>query len=96
MDLKVFEDFLTLAECRSFSRAASRRNSAQSAFSRRIQALENWLGAILIDRRASVLQLTPAGEVFLEMAEDTLRGIRHGREESFPSRRRRRRRFRSP
>jgi LysR family transcriptional regulator, hypochlorite-specific transcription factor HypT len=80
MDLKVLEDFLMLAETRSFSRAAQRRNSAQSAFSRRIQALEAWLGATLIDRR-SALQLTPAGEAFQEIAEDMLRGIKHGREE---------------
>ncbi len=81
MDLKVFEDFLTLAETRSFSRAAHRRNSAQSAFSRRIQALEGWLGTTLVDRRSTPLQLTAAGEVFQEIAEDMLRGIRHGREE---------------
>lgn len=81
MDLKIFEDFLTLAESRSFSRAAERRNSAQSAFSRRIQALEAWLGTPLVDRRSTPLQLTPAGDAFLEIAEDMLRGIKHGREE---------------
>jgi DNA-binding transcriptional LysR family regulator len=81
VDLKIFEDFLTLAECRSFSRAAGRRNSAQSAFSRRIQALENWIGTTLVDRRANPLQLTAAGDAFLEIAEESLRGIRHGREE---------------
>jgi len=81
MDLKLFEDFLALAETRSFSRAAERRNSAQSAFSRRIQSLERWLGAVLVDRRSSPAQLTPAGEAFQEIAEDTLRGVKHGREE---------------
>lgn len=81
MDLKIFEDFLALAESRSFSRAAQRRNSAQSAFSRRIQALEGWLGTSVADRRSTPLQLTPAGEAFLEIAEDMLRGIKHGREE---------------
>jgi LysR family transcriptional regulator, hypochlorite-specific transcription factor HypT len=81
MDLRLFEDFITLAETRSFSRAAERRNSAQSAFSRRIQSLERWVGAALIDRRSTPLQLTLAGEAFREIAEDMLRGIRHGREE---------------
>src|SRR5215831_5054134 len=81
MDLKLFEDFLALAETRSFSRAAERRHSAQSAFSRRIQSLERWLGAVLVDRRSSPAQLTPAGEAFQEIAEDTLRGVKHGREE---------------
>jgi DNA-binding transcriptional LysR family regulator len=81
MDLKLFEDFLALAENRSFSRAAERRHSAQSAFSRRIQSLERWIGAVLVDRRSSPPQLTPAGEAFQEIAEDTLRAVKHGREE---------------
>ncbi len=81
MELKLFEDFLSLAETRSFSRAAERRNSAQSAFSRRIQSLERWVGATLVDRRANPLQLTAAGEAFKEIAEDMLRGMKHGREE---------------
>jgi DNA-binding transcriptional LysR family regulator len=81
MDLKLFEDFLSLADTRSFSRAAERRNSAQSAFSRRIQSLERWVGATLVDRRSNPLQLTSAGEAFQEIAEDMLRSMRHGREE---------------
>jgi DNA-binding transcriptional LysR family regulator len=81
MDLKLFEDFLDLAETRSFSRAAERRNSAQSAFSRRIQSLERWVGATLVDRRTNPLQLTSAGDAFKEIAEDMLRGMKHGREE---------------
>lgn len=81
MELRIFEDFLTVAELRSFSRAAERRNSTQSAFSRRIQILETWVGAVLINRRSTPLRLTPAGEAFQELAEDILRGIKHGREE---------------
>ncbi|MBL9048416.1 MAG: LysR family transcriptional regulator, partial [Tabrizicola sp.] len=45
MDLNWLEDFLALAESRSFSRAAEVRGVTQSAFSRRIRALEDWLGA---------------------------------------------------
>src|SRR4051794_22371390 len=81
MNLKLFEDFLCLAETHSFSRAAERRSSAQSAFSRRIQCLERWIGATLVDRRANPLKLTSAGEAFKEIAEDMLRGMKHGREE---------------
>lgn len=50
MDLKHLEDFVSLCDTRSFSRSAAARNVTQSAFSRRIQALETWLGAALIDR----------------------------------------------
>ena len=81
MDLRILEDFLTVAELGSFSRAAERRNSTQSAFSRRIQSLETWVGTTLINRRSSPLRLTPGGEAFLELAEDVLRSIKHGRED---------------
>ena len=50
MELKWLEDFVSLAETRSFSRSAELRHITQPAFSRRIQALEAWLGTELIDR----------------------------------------------
>ncbi len=52
MDLRWFQDFLTLAECGQFTTAAELRHVSQSAFSRRIQSLETWAGAALIDRAA--------------------------------------------
>ncbi len=58
-------DFTTLAETRSFSRAAQRRHITQPAFSRRIRALEHWADATLIDR-GHPPQLTPAGRMLLE------------------------------
>lgn len=64
MDTKWVEDFLCLANTRSFSRSASERHSSQSAFSRRIQSLEIWLGTTLVDRSSSPPTLTPAGQVF--------------------------------
>ena len=81
MDLRILEDFLRVAELGSFSLAAERRGSTQSAFSRRIQGLETWIGASLIDRKSNPLRLTSAGEAFKELAEDVLRSIKHGREE---------------
>ncbi len=64
METKWLEDFLTLAETRSFSRAAELRNITQPAFSRRIQSLEAWLGTALIDRTMYPTRLTAAGEIF--------------------------------
>jgi DNA-binding transcriptional LysR family regulator len=81
VDLRILEDFLRVAELGSFSLAAERRGSTQSAFSRRIQGLETWIGASLIDRKSNPLRLTSAGEAFKELAEDALRSIKHGREE---------------
>ncbi|ATQ73386.1 MULTISPECIES: LysR family transcriptional regulator [Massilia] len=64
MDMKWVEDFLCLADTRSFSRSASERHSSQPAFSRRIRSLETWLGATLVDRSCNPPSLTPAGHVF--------------------------------
>jgi LysR family transcriptional regulator, hypochlorite-specific transcription factor HypT len=72
VELKWLEDFLVLADTRNFSRAAKRRHITQSAFSRRIRALENWVGVELIDRRSHPLRLTRGGEVFRDQAVDLL------------------------
>ena len=68
MESKWLEDFISLAETRSFSRSALARHVTQPAFSRRIRSLETWLGADLIDRTSYPTRLTPAGEVFYEQA----------------------------
>ncbi len=73
METKWLEDFLSLAETRSFSRAATDRHITQSAFSRRIMALEAWLGAELVDRSAHPATLTSAGWLFRRIAADLLR-----------------------
>ncbi|MCJ2080087.1 LysR family transcriptional regulator [Methylobacterium sp. J-090] len=79
MELKWLEDFLSLAETRSFSRSAEARRVTQSAFSRRIQALELWLGVGLIDRSTYPTTLTPAGRRFRETAEETVRMLHASR-----------------
>jgi DNA-binding transcriptional LysR family regulator len=73
MQIKWLEDFLSLSDARAFSRAAERRNISQSAFSRHIQALEDWLGVELVDRRQQGVQLTAAGRIFRGFAADLLR-----------------------
>jgi DNA-binding transcriptional LysR family regulator len=72
MEIKWIEDFIALAQYQSFSRAAEFRNVTQSGFSRRIQSLEQWVGAELIDRSGFPPVLTPAGQLFREAAEDVL------------------------
>lgn len=69
MELTWIEDFLALERLRNFTRAAEARCTTQSAYSRRIQTLENWLGVALIDREARPLRLTKAGEEFLLRAK---------------------------
>ncbi len=72
MEIKWIEDFIALAQYQSFSRAAEFRNVTQSGFSRRIQSLEQWVGAALIDRSSFPPVLTPAGQLFREVADDVL------------------------
>ncbi len=70
MDTAWLLDFVTLAEVNNFTRAAQIRHSSQAAFSRRIQALEAWVGAELIDRSVFPTRLTDEGSRFLEYALD--------------------------
>jgi len=72
MEIKWIEDFIALAQYQSFSRAAEFRNVTQSGFSRRIQSLEQWVGAELIDRSGFPPVLTPAGRLFREVADDMI------------------------
>ena len=60
MRLEWLDDILAVAETGSFSKAAERRNLTQSAFSRRIGAIEAALGVALFDRARKPVQLTAA------------------------------------
>lgn len=62
LNLIWLDDFLTLAASGSFSRAAQERHMTQPAFSRRVRALEEWLGVVLFDRSTQPATLTEAGE----------------------------------
>lgn len=81
MDVRWLQDFLSVAEIGSFRAAATARHSSQPAFSRRIQALEAWLGVALIDRSQYPTALTPAGQSFRSHAADILRHISDTRSE---------------
>jgi DNA-binding transcriptional LysR family regulator len=86
MDLKHLEDFVSLCDTRSFSRSAAARNVTQSAFSRRIQALETWLGAALIDRSTYPTSLTPEGRLFRETADEVLNLLQDARDDTLSRR----------
>ncbi len=72
VETKWLEDFVSLAETRSFSRSALLRHVTQPAFSRRIQALEAWAGIDLVDRSSYPTRLTPAGETLHAQALEML------------------------
>lgn len=72
MNLSWLDDFQALAATGNFSRAAEDRHMTQPAFSRRIRALEEWLGAELFDRSSQPARLTEAGEWFRQVAQALL------------------------
>lgn len=79
METKWLEDFVSLAETRSFSRSAQLRHVTQPAFSRRIQALEGWAGTDLVDRTSYPTRLTPAGQTLYTQAIEMLQGLQSTR-----------------
>jgi DNA-binding transcriptional LysR family regulator len=79
METRWLEDFVSLAETRSFSRSAQLRHVTQPAFSRRIQALEAWAGADLVDRSSYPTRLTPAGKTLLPQALEILGSLQAAR-----------------
>lgn len=81
MELKWLEDVLSLSTTLSFSRAARERNITQSALSRRVKQLEDWLGSPLFDRSSYPIRLTEAGRTFLPRAQEILRQVQGARQE---------------
>ncbi|WP_353152684.1 LysR family transcriptional regulator [Pollutimonas bauzanensis] len=77
MKLAWIEDFLTLVDAGTFSRAAILRNVTQPAFSRRIQLLEAWLNVELIDRRSQPMRLTPLAERRIPEFRALLHNVNH-------------------
>lgn len=72
MTLQQLAYFVALADVRSFTRAAERMGVAQPTLSRQLRALEDAMGAPLVNRGHGELTLTPAGEAVLPLARRML------------------------
>ncbi|WNW10385.1 LysR substrate-binding domain-containing protein [Pseudomonas sp. DTU_2021_1001937_2_SI_NGA_ILE_001] len=72
MQTKWIDDLLAIAETKNFSRAAEMRCITQSALSRRIKSLEEWVGVELVDRGTYPVQLTLAGQTFCNEGREAL------------------------
>jgi DNA-binding transcriptional LysR family regulator len=75
LDLTTLQLFLAVFEEGTLTRAAEREAIAVSAASKRLLELEQAVGAVLFERRARGMELTPAGETLLHHARRVLRDI---------------------
>ncbi len=76
MDFDQIETFLEVARLLNFSRAAEKRFRTQPAISAQVRALEDEVGAKLLDRSGGKVSLTLAGKAFQRYAEQALEARR--------------------
>jgi DNA-binding transcriptional LysR family regulator len=69
MDIRHLEYFVEVARQKSFSKAAGITHVSQSAISKMIKDLEAELGTALFNRTSKYVQLTDAGIIFLNQAQ---------------------------
>jgi LysR family hca operon transcriptional activator len=73
MELRHLRYFVAVAEAGSLTAAAARKlHTSQPSLSRQIRDLEHEVGAQLLTRRARGIELTPAGQAFLDHARAVL------------------------
>jgi DNA-binding transcriptional LysR family regulator len=79
MELRHLRYFVTAAQELNISRAAARLRVSQPPLSRQIRDLEEEIGTALFDRSSKRLQLTAAGELFLQEARRILSQVERAR-----------------
>ncbi len=70
MDIRNFNGFVAAAELMNFTLAAQRLNITQSALSRQIKGLEDYLGVELFEKNGRNVRLTAYGDALLEKIND--------------------------
>lgn len=75
MDIHQMQYVLAVAKYRNFTLAAESCYISQSSLSQQVSNLEKELGIRLFNRTTRTIQITEAGEAFVQMAADILRNI---------------------
>lgn len=78
MEIHEIEALVTISQTGSFTRAAQLLSISQPAISRRIELLEQELGAPLFERSAAGARLTSVGAAFLPYAQQVMAALRDG------------------
>ena len=79
MDFKQLRNFVAIADCQSFTKAAATLNVSQPALTVSIQNLEREIGADLLVRTRKEVELTELGEQFIVYARSALREMEKAR-----------------
>ncbi|WNS44547.1 LysR family transcriptional regulator [Paenibacillus sp. MMS20-IR301] len=81
MELRQLQYALQIAAERNFSRAADKLHLAQPSLSQQLSKLEKELGVLLFQRNTSSVELTHAGEKFVEQAQAIIDAVELLRQE---------------
>ena len=71
-EIRLLRCALTLAEHRNFARAAEVLHLSQPSLSRSIQSLERQAGVLIFERSSRRVEVTDAGQIFLEHAREVM------------------------
>ncbi|AOZ91284.1 LysR family transcriptional regulator [Paenibacillus crassostreae] len=75
MELRQLQYAIQIATERNFSRAAEKLHIAQPSLSQQLSKLEKEIGVLLFQRNTSSVELTHAGEAFVEQAQKIIDAV---------------------